>query len=72
MPSKDLAANAPCNFAAALKRSRKNLGKYKTTKNYLQILYNKPLPEDLVGYDALFFQDREGVKYEIVTNSGCQ
>jgi uncharacterized protein YdhG (YjbR/CyaY superfamily) len=45
------AHKAHCNFApgaAALKRFRKGLEKHKTTKNYLQIPYNKPLPEGLV------------------------
>jgi uncharacterized protein YdhG (YjbR/CyaY superfamily) len=40
-----------CNFAptaAALERFRKKLEKHKTTKHYLQIPYNKPLPEELV------------------------
>jgi len=42
---------AHCNFApgpAALVPFRKELKEHKTTKNYLQIPYNKPLPEDLV------------------------
>jgi uncharacterized protein YdhG (YjbR/CyaY superfamily) len=33
---------------AALKVFRKELEKHKTTKNYLQIPYSKPLPEDLI------------------------
>ncbi len=33
---------------AALKAFRKDLEKHKTTKNYLQIPYNQPLPEDLI------------------------
>ena len=45
------AHKAHCNFAptaAALQAFRKELGKHKTTKNFLQIPYEKPLPEDLV------------------------
>jgi len=45
------ACKAHLNFApspAALESFRKELEKHKTTKNYLQIPYNKPLPEDLV------------------------
>jgi len=34
--------------AAALKAFRKELEKHKTTKNFLQVPYNKPLPEDLI------------------------
>jgi uncharacterized protein YdhG (YjbR/CyaY superfamily) len=34
--------------AAALKAFRKELEKHKTTKNYLQIRYDEPLPEDLI------------------------
>lgn len=34
--------------AAALEAFRKELEQHKTTKNFLQIPYNKPLPEDLV------------------------
>jgi uncharacterized protein YdhG (YjbR/CyaY superfamily) len=40
-----------CNLAptaAALEAFRKELEKHKTTKNYLQIPYNKPVPEELV------------------------
>jgi len=40
-----------CVFAptpAALKAFRTQLEKHKTTKNYLQIPYDKPLPEDLI------------------------
>ncbi len=40
-----------CVFAptpAALKRFRTELKNHKTTKNYLQIPYDKPLPEDLI------------------------
>ena len=32
----------------ALKVFRKELEKHKTTKNYLQVPYDKPLPEDLI------------------------
>jgi len=45
------AHKAHCNFAstaAALKPFRKELQKHKTTKNFLQIPYDKPLPEDLI------------------------
>ena len=45
------AQKSHCNFAptpAALKAFRSELEEHKTTKNYLQIPYNKPLPEDLV------------------------
>ena len=45
------AHKAHCNFApttAALDAFRKELEKHKTTKNYLQIPYSKPVPEDLV------------------------
>jgi uncharacterized protein YdhG (YjbR/CyaY superfamily) len=45
------ACKAHCNFAptpAALERFRKELRRHKTTKNYLQIPYNQPLPEDLI------------------------
>ena len=45
------AHKAHCNFAptpAALEAFRKELEKHKTTKNYLQIPYNEPLPEDLI------------------------
>ncbi|HWL38835.1 MAG TPA: DUF1801 domain-containing protein [Gemmatimonadaceae bacterium] len=34
--------------AAALKAFRKELEEHKTTKNYLQVPYDKPLPEDLI------------------------
>jgi uncharacterized protein YdhG (YjbR/CyaY superfamily) len=34
--------------AAALERFRKELEKHQTTKNFLQVPYNKPLPEDLI------------------------
>lgn len=45
------AHKAHLNFAptpAVLEAFRKELEKHKTTKNMLQIPYNKPLPEDLV------------------------
>ena len=45
------AHKAHCNFAptpAALKAFRKELEKHQTTKNYLQIPYDKPVPEDLI------------------------
>jgi len=45
------ACKAHCNFApsaAALKAFRKELEKHKTTENFLQLPYDKPLPEDLI------------------------
>jgi uncharacterized protein YdhG (YjbR/CyaY superfamily) len=45
------AHKAHLNFAptpAALKAFRKELKKHRTTKNFLQIPYNEPLPENLV------------------------
>ncbi len=45
------AHKAHCNFAptaAALEAFRKELEKHKTTKYFLQIPYNEPLPEGLV------------------------
>lgn len=33
---------------AALKTFRKDLEEHKTTKNYLQVRYDEPLPEDLI------------------------
>jgi uncharacterized protein YdhG (YjbR/CyaY superfamily) len=45
------AHKAHCNFAptpAALNVFRKELEKHKTTKNFLQIPYDEPVPEDLV------------------------
>jgi uncharacterized protein YdhG (YjbR/CyaY superfamily) len=45
------AHKAHCNFAptsAALEAFREELAAYKTTKNYLQIPYDEPVPEDLV------------------------
>ena len=45
------AHKAHLNFAptpAALKRFRKELEKHDTTKNFLQIPYDQPLPEDLI------------------------
>lgn len=35
-------------MAVGLEPFRKELEKHKTTKNFLQIPYNKPLPEDLI------------------------
>ncbi len=51
------AHKAHCNFAptpAALQAFRKELKKHKTTKNYLQIPYNEPLPEALVRKTAKY------------------
>ena len=45
------AHKAHCNFAptqTALKAFRKELERHKTTKNYLQIPYNEPVPENLI------------------------
>ena len=45
------AHKAHCNFAptqAALAAFREELQEHKTTKNYLQIPYNTPIPEELV------------------------
>jgi uncharacterized protein YdhG (YjbR/CyaY superfamily) len=45
------ACKAHCNFAPspeALEAFRKELAQHQTTKNYLQIPYDKPVPEDLV------------------------
>ena len=45
------AHKAHCNFAptpAALEAFRKKLAKHRTTKNFLQIPYNEPVPEDLI------------------------
>ena len=45
------AHKAHCNFAptpAALEAFRKELADHKTTKNYLQIPYEEPVPEDLI------------------------
>ncbi|MGH6622675.1 MAG: iron chaperone [Burkholderiaceae bacterium] len=45
------AHKAHCSFAptaAALKAYRKELEKHKTTKNFLQIPYDEPLPEALI------------------------
>lgn len=45
------AHKAHCNFAptpAALERFREELAEHQTTKNYLQIRYTEPVPEDLV------------------------
>ncbi len=45
------AHKAHCNFAptpAALEAFRKELADHKTTKNFLQVPYDKPLPEELI------------------------
>ena len=45
------AHKAHLNFApmaAALEPFRKELERHKTTKNFLQVPYDKPLPEDLI------------------------
>jgi uncharacterized protein YdhG (YjbR/CyaY superfamily) len=45
------AFKAHCVFAptaAALKRFRNDLKRHKTTKNFLQLPYDQPLPEDLI------------------------
>ena len=45
------AHKAHCNFAptsAALEAFRKELADHKTTKNYLQIPYDQPVPEQLI------------------------
>jgi uncharacterized protein YdhG (YjbR/CyaY superfamily) len=45
------AHKAHCNFAptpAALERFRAELAEHQTTKNYLQIPYTEPVPEDLI------------------------
>lgn len=45
------AHKAHCNFAptpAALERFRQELAEHQTTKNYLQIPYTQPVPEDLI------------------------
>jgi len=45
------AYKAHCNFAPtpeSLKAFEKELARHKTTKNYLQIPYDAPLPEDLI------------------------
>jgi uncharacterized protein YdhG (YjbR/CyaY superfamily) len=45
------AFKAHCVFAptqAALKRFRRELKSHKTTKNFLQLPYDKPLPENLI------------------------
>ena len=51
------AHKAHCNFAptpTALKAFHKELEKHKTTKNYLQIPYDKPVPENLIRKIAEF------------------
>lgn len=45
------AHRAHCNFApspAALEEFREELQEHRTTKNYLQVPYDSPVPEDLV------------------------
>ena len=45
------AHKAHCNFApiaAAMQEFHDELKEYRTTKNYLQIRYDEPLPEDLI------------------------
>ena len=45
------AHKAHCNFAPSaetLEAFGEELEEHKTTKNYLQLSYNKPLPEDLI------------------------
>ena len=45
------AYKAHCNFAptpAALEAFRRELDKHQTTKNFLQIPYDEPVPEDLI------------------------
>jgi uncharacterized protein YdhG (YjbR/CyaY superfamily) len=45
------AHKAHCNFvltAGALEAFRKDLAKHKTTKNFLQIPYDRPVSEDLI------------------------
>ena len=45
------AHKAHCNFApspAALEAFRKELADHETTKNFLQIPYDRPVPEDLI------------------------
>ena len=51
------AHNAHLNFvptAAGLDPFRKELEKHKTTKNYLQIPYDQPVPEELVRKIAVY------------------
>jgi uncharacterized protein YdhG (YjbR/CyaY superfamily) len=51
------AHKAHLNFApmaAGLEPFRKELEKHKATKNYLQVPYNKPLPEDLIRRIAAY------------------
>ena len=61
------AHKAHCDFApsaAALEAFRKELETHKTTKNFLQIPYNQPVPEDLVReiaeYQLRELSEREG------------
>jgi uncharacterized protein YdhG (YjbR/CyaY superfamily) len=60
------ACKAHCNFApsgASLKAFRKELQKHKTTENFLQLPYDKPLPEDLIRklakYRLQYLRERE-------------
>lgn len=60
------AHKAHCNFAptpTALEAFREELETHKTTKNYLQLPYDKPLPEELIRKIAEFrlqkVQERE-------------
>jgi uncharacterized protein YdhG (YjbR/CyaY superfamily) len=51
------AHKAHLNFAStpeALEACRKDLGNYKTTKNFLQVFYDEPLPETLIRKLAKF------------------
>jgi uncharacterized protein YdhG (YjbR/CyaY superfamily) len=57
------AHKAHCNFAptaAALQAFRAELEGRKTTKNYLQIPYDEPVPEDLVRRIAQYRMDNLG------------
>ncbi len=60
------AHKAHCNFflaAAALEAFRQELAMHKTTKNFLQIPYDQPVPEDLIRriakYRLLSVRERE-------------
>lgn len=51
------AHKAHCNFApsvTALEAFRQELEKHKTTKNYLQIPYTEPVPEELIRKIAAY------------------
>ncbi len=61
------AHKAHINFApseAALAQFRNELEEHKTTKNFLQIPYSEPVPEDLIrkiaGYRVKTMREREG------------